>query len=143
MKRIQKIAWAFVIIIPIAVALAGISTTFLYLKYGFPKASAGLGFLGIAGLAGLAPAVFRKDDEPAIPDERDQMINKKAAIAGFATAYGVVGLACMLPFSILGPKAVIEVRWLPMIFAAAGLSHFFAYSLAILIQYGRGGKENE
>ena len=143
MKRIQKIAWAFVIIIPIAAALAAIGTTLLYFKYGFPKASAGLGFLGLAGFAGAAPAIFKKDDEPAMPDERDQMISKKAATAGFASAYGVVGFACMVPFSILGPKGIIEVSWLPMIFTAAGLTHFFAYSVAILIQYGFGGKENE
>ena len=145
MNRLQKIAWAFVIIIPLAVGLAAISTTLLYLKYGFPRATAGLGFLGLAGLAGAAPAIFRKDNEMATPDERDQMISKNAAMTGFASAYGIVGFGCMLPFYILGHKAVIEVSWLPMIFMAAGLTHFFAYSLAILIQYGRANKgvENE
>jgi len=143
MKRIQRIAWAFVIIIPIAVMLATAGTTILYFKYGWPRAAAGLGFLGLAGLAGAAPAVFRKDAESSTPDERDRMISKNAATAGFATAYGIVGFACMLPFSLLGPKASIEVSWLPLIFAGAGLSHFFAYSVAILVQYGRGGKDNE
>ena len=143
MKRIQKIAWAFVIIIPIAVLLAAVSTTLLYCKYGWPRAAAGLGFLGLAGLAGAAPAVFRKDAGANVPDERDRLISKNAATAGFAAAYAVTGFACMLPFSLLGPKASIEVTWLPLIFAGAGLSHFFAYSAAILIQYRSGGKENE
>jgi hypothetical protein len=46
----------------------------------------------------------------------------------------------MIPFFVLGPKANIPVTWLPMIFGGAGLSHFFAHSVAILVQYGWGGK---
>ena len=132
-----------IVFIAIAVICATTAVIILYNKYGMPKATAGLGFLGIAGIAGAGPAVFRKDSSKYVPDERDQLISKNSATAGFATAYAVTGFACMLPLEFLGIKATIEVTWLPMIFMAAGLSHFFAYSVAILIQYGRGGKENE
>lgn len=61
-------------------------------------------------------------------------------IAGFATAFLVVGLACMLPFFILGPQAKVPIWWLPNIFGAAGLATFFVHSVLTLILYGRGGK---
>ena len=69
-------------------------------------------------------------------DERDQLFQRRAAIAGFATAYTVVGLACMMPFFFLGPGATIRIVWLPAIFMGAGIGHYFVYAVAILKQYG-------
>ena len=141
MNRAQKMAWLLVITISAAVLLAGGAVGILYVKVGMPKALAGLGFLGIAGLGGLGPLIFKKDKGKVTFDERDHIINRKAALAGFGTAYMVMGLWCMIPFFVLGPKANVSVTWLPMIFMGAGISHFFVHSVAILIQYGRGAKE--
>ncbi len=143
MNRAQKVAWLFVITISVAVLLAGGAVGILYFKLGLPKALAGLGFLGIAGFGGLGPLIFKKDKGKVAFDERDRLIKRRAALAGFTAAYLVVGLSCMIPFFVLGPKANVSVTWLPMIFMGAGISHFFAHSVAILVQYGRGGKENE
>ena len=140
MNRAQKIAWLLVITISVAVLLAGGAVGILYLKLGLPRALAGLGFLGIAGFGGLGPSIFRKDKGAVTCDERDKLINRRAALAGFGVAYMVVGLVCMIPFFVLGPKANVPVTWLPMIFMGAGLSSFFTHSVAILVQYGRGGK---
>ena len=142
MNRVQKIAWLLVITISVAVLLAGGAVGILYLKLGLPRALAGLGFLGIAGFGGLGPSIFRKDKGAVTCDERDKLINRRAALAGFGAAYMVVGLVCMIPFFVLGPKANISVTWLPMIFMGGGLSSFFAHSVAILIQYGWGGGDN-
>lgn len=143
MNRIQKMALFMAIVISIALLLSTIATATLYYLVGFPIAQAGLGFLGIAGLGGLAPILFKKDKGKVTIDERDQIINKKAALASFAAAYLVVGLTCMLPFFIMGPKASIQVTWLPMIFMAAGITNFYVHSIVILLQYGWKGKENE
>ena len=143
MNRMQKIAWLLVITISIAVVLSGISMGILYVKYGFPKASAGLAFLGIAGFGGLGPLIFKKDQGSTTCDERDKLINRRAALAGFATSYLLMGLACMLPFTILGPQKFISVSWLPNIFALGGLSFFFVHSVAILIQYGWRDKDGQ
>jgi hypothetical protein len=105
------------------------------------KAGPGLGFLGIAGLGGLAPLFFKKDPGSVDCDERDREINRRSGLIGFAAAYMLVGLTCMIPFFVKGPHAMIEIIWLPMIFMAAGIAHYFFYSVAILIQYGRGGKK--
>ena len=84
--------------------------------------------------------IFAKDKGKVDCDERDIYINRQAAIAGFATAFLAVGLACMIPFFILGPQATIAVWWLPNIFGIAGLSSFFIHSVVILVLYGRSNK---
>ncbi|MFA6424988.1 MAG: hypothetical protein WCW64_02255 [Phycisphaerae bacterium] len=140
MNRTQKIAWLFVITISLAVVSSLIAVAILYSKVGMPKALTGFALLGIVGFAGFGPVIFPKDKGKIICDERDTSINRKAAIAGFGASYLVVGLACMLPFSILGPHATVSVVWLPNIFMAAGLTSFFVHSVVILVLYGRGGK---
>ena len=140
MNRAQKIAWLFVVTISLAVILSIAAIAVLYVKIGMPKAIAGLGFIGVAGFGGLGPLVFKKDKGSVTCDERDKLINHRAAIVGFGASYLVVGVACMAPFSTLGPNASISVTWLPIIFVAAGLTLFFAHSVAILVQYGWGRK---
>jgi hypothetical protein len=136
MNRVQKIAWAFVIAISVALVISLIAVGVAYYYVGLPKALYGFCFMGLAGLAGLAPLLVRKDEGPVTVDERDVLFQKRAAMAGFATAYLVFGGACMIPFFVLGPSAKVTVAWLPAIYMAAGFSHFFVYSLTILSQYG-------
>ena len=85
---------------------------------------------------------FQKDPGKVTCDERDHLINTRAAAAAFASAFLVTGLACMLPFFILGPEATVSVTWLPDIFMAAGLTTFFVHSVAILAQYGWKGEKS-
>jgi hypothetical protein len=143
MKRIQKIAWFFVVTITFSIILTLISISILYAKYGFPKAIAGFSTMGLVGVAGFSPLIFKKDKGKVIFDERDRTIKRRAALAGFGMSYLVVGLACMIPFSVLGPKASISVSWLPNIFGAAAITMFYIHSLAILIQYGWREKGEE
>lgn len=144
MNRVQKIAWLMVISISTAVVLSAIAVAILYYIFGIPKfAAAGLGFLGIAGIGGLGPLIFKKDKGPVTCDERDRLINSRAALASFSASYLVVGLTCMVPFFVLGPNSSVSITWLPLIFGFAGLTVFFVHSVAILIQYGqarKGGK---
>ncbi len=143
MNRAQKIAWSLVIAISLGFAISCIAIAILYVKVGMPKALTGLGFMGIAGLGSFSALIFQTEHGKVTLDERDRLINRRAALAGFGTSYLLVGLACMIPFFILGPKASISVSWLPYIFGGVGLNMFFVHSVAILIQYGRGGKDGE
>jgi len=138
MNRVQKMAWWMLIWISAGVILAAIAIVVLFFIVGLPWsiARAGVGFLGIAGLGGLAPLIFKKDPDKATCDERERFIYIKATLAGFVAAFLITGLACMLPFFIKGPNAMISVCWLPDIFLAATLTTFFIHSVAILIQYG-------
>jgi hypothetical protein len=139
MNRAYKIARFTVIVILTSCVLSGAACLIIYLTLGLPKAGTGLAFLGICGLLGFTPFMYRKDRGKVLCDERDIEINRRAALAGFGTAYLVMGLACMLPFFMLSPRGSISVQWLPMIFMGGGLSHYLAYSVAILVQYGKGG----
>jgi len=140
MNRMQKIAWLFVVMVSLGVVFSIAATGLLYVKVGVPRAWAGLAFLAVAGLGGFGPLIFKKDKGPVTCDERDRVINRRAALAAFTTAYLFIGLACMLPFFVLGPDGSMSVTWLPMIFMGAGLITFFVHSVAILVQYGRGGR---
>jgi hypothetical protein len=140
MNRIQKIAWAIVLSTAVAFVVSLIAVGVAYRHVGLPKALIGFSFMGLAGLRGLAPMVIKKDKGSVMTDERDLLFQKRAAMAGFGTAYLIFGLASMIPFCVLGSGAMISVEWLPAIFMAAGICHFLAHSVAILSQYGWTGK---
>jgi len=142
MNRAQKMALLMAITTSFGFILSCIAIAILYVKVGMPKALAGLAFIGIAGLGGLGPLIFKKDKSKVTFDERDRLIKERAGLAGFTAAYLFVGLACMIPFSVLGPMASISVIWLPNIFGGAALSAFFVTSVAVLVQYDWGGGEN-
>lgn len=136
MNRAQKLAWSHVVSTATAfvVSLAAVGVAYRYV--GMPRALLGFSFMGLAGLAGLAPLLFRKERGAVAADERDRLFHRRAALAGFGAAYLFVGAACMIPFFSLGPNASISVAWLPQIFIGAAITHFFAHSVAILSQYG-------
>jgi hypothetical protein len=138
MNRVQKVALWMVVWISAGVILAAIAIAVLFFVIGLPwsKAQAGLAFLGIAGFGGMGPLIFKKDPDKATCDERERFIYIKATLAGFVAAFLTTGLACMLPFFILGPHTTISVAWLLDIFLAATMTMFFVHSVAILVQYG-------
>ena len=145
MNRMQKISWMMVICIGIASILSAVTITILYFKIGFPRAWAGWGFMGVAGIAGFAPIIFKKDPGPVQCDERDRLINLKAARAGFTISYGVFGLLCMGIWDYYRHQNVetISIHILPQLFMAAGITAFFTHALTILILYGKDNKAAE
>lgn len=140
MNREQKVALSFVVTILAAVVASTFAILILYRRVGMPEALKGLAFMSICGLGCLSVFIFKKEKGKVTFDERDKLIQKKAAIAGFALSYIFVGLACMIPFLVLGPKASIRVRWLPQIFMGACFTNLFFYSLTIFFEYGLGSK---
>jgi hypothetical protein len=143
MNGVQKTAWWMVGSISTGMLAGIIAFALLYIKVGLPRAYAGFAFMAIAGLGGLAPGIFRKDKSKVAMDERDKLIKERAALAAFTASYLFTGLVCMIPFFILGPKAMVSVIWLPSIWFGTFLIAFFVRSVAILIQYGLGGSHNE
>ena len=61
MNRMQKISWMMVICTGIGFILSVSAVVILYFKMGFPRAWAGLAFMGLSGFAGLAPAIFKSE----------------------------------------------------------------------------------
>ena len=140
MNRAQKMAWFTLICVGVGMVLSGAAVMVFAFKFGFPKAFAGLAFMGIVGLAGLSPVIFRKKPGEVELDERDRMIQRRASWAGFGTSYGFFGLACMTAWFVIGPKGSISVNVLPQIFIGGMIAMIFVQSVAILIGYGRRGK---
>ena len=147
MNREQKMALFTVIVISIALLAAIAAIAILHFVFDFPwsRAFGGFGFFGISGISGLAPVIYKKDKSKITFDERDLLICKRAALAGFGSAFVFTCIACMTPFFVLGIDATISVTWLPLIWLGTGMSHMYFYSLTLLIEYGRANKgvENE
>ena len=143
MNREQKLALWFLVSTVIGLAATAITVCLLYLKFGMPKAMAGLGMISTAWLGGFAWFFVRKDKGKVTFDERDAMIKKSANQVGFIAAFVFACLACMTPMVVLGSGASIKVGLLPMIWFGAMLTQAFFYSIAILVGYGRRDKGEE
>ncbi len=139
MNRTQKMAWWIVVWTGAGIIAAGIAVLILYFTVGFPKAWAGLSFLGIGGFGGLAPYIFRKDPGPVQVDERDRAIQLKAARAGFAMSYLVFGLLAMgiWMYCRWRDMSAVSIEVLPMIWILGVFTMFLSQSLATLILYGK------
>ena len=142
MNRMQKISWMMVICIGIATVLSTIAVTVLYFRVGFPRAWSGLTFLGIAGFGGLSPLIFKKDPGPIQTDERDKLINLKAARAGFALSYLVFGLLSMgiWEYCRHHNTSVVSIEVLPFVWTLSALTAFFTHAVTILTLYGKDNK---
>ena len=72
MNRLQKIAWFNLVFAGLAVMASLVAVAVIGGLYGWPKAFAGFGFLGIAGLGALALLIYKKPQNQAVElDERD------------------------------------------------------------------------
>ncbi len=136
MNRLQKIAWSLVITISVGFILSCIAVAILYVKVGMPKAVAGLGFMGVAGLGGFSPLIFGKDKSKVVFDERDRLIKRRASLAGFGTFF-IFSYGGMLLMSLLvGWNGLISVHSVGTILGVSAIAMWAAWAVAILIQYG-------
>jgi hypothetical protein len=95
----------------------------------------------LQAVGGLYRSFFLERIKTPLHDERDKLIWKNAHLAGFGAVYLYIILMSFLPIGILGEEASIPVIWCPGLLIGAGFCQVFAQSLAILIQYGWGGKD--
>ena len=143
MNRAQRISLTLVITFLLGLFL-GI-TAIVMRRFGVGVWKIALAFaVAIAGSGGIISLVFfRKDKDAITHDERDELIEKNAHLAGFGAVYLYVILMSFLPIGILGEEASIPVTWCPGLLIGAGFYQVFAQSLAILIQYGWGGERGK
>jgi predicted nucleic acid-binding Zn ribbon protein len=142
MNREQKVAWSIVISMSLALILVIVAGVLHLLDLGSPR----LFVFAAAAVQGTGVLVcFRvKPDEGAVTvDERDRQIQKNAHLAGFGAVYLFVIVASFAPIAILGEQASIRVTWMPGLLVGAGLCQAYAICIAIVVQYGRGGNEDE
>ncbi len=94
-------------------------------------------------LLGIPIIFLRKKQSPTEVDrdERDSLIEKRAVIAAFVSVWILLFAATIIPRFIVGIDGAIPVWSLAFINVGIVLVVLFVYSLAVLVQYGRGSKE--
>jgi len=75
-------------------------------------------------------------------DERDQLIKYRAVVTCFVSVWILLAAATGIPQLAVGVKGSIPVWLLAFINVGVLLIALSVYSAAILIQYGRGGKDS-
>ena len=140
MNREQKMAWVCVICMSLTFTSAFI-LLLVHLLVGKPNVFyiVAIPCVGLP-LSGLICLFVAKDKGKVTRDERDVMIKKNAAHAGFIGAFLFTCFACIIPFFALGPDALISIKWLPQIWIGTFVTQFFFYSLTIIVDYGHGDK---
>ncbi len=143
MNRAQKAAWFTLIVLAFASVLSLVAFCVAYFVLGVPagRAAGGFGLMGIAGLLGLIPVLFRKDKAKVQCDERDLMIQRNAAVAAYATFWVLFVAAAMIPWFVTGPNGTITVSYLPWMVLGGFFVVELVQAIATLEQYGWTNKE--
>jgi hypothetical protein len=89
----------------------------------------------------LVWALRRQSPAEVETDERDKLIAGRAAMVFLVSAWIVFPVASVIPRFILGANGCIPAWSLPLINVGALIIIMMVYSIAVLVQYGRGGKD--
>jgi hypothetical protein len=143
MNRAQKTAWFTLIVLALALGLSLAAFCAGYFIVGVParRATAGFGFIGIMGLLGLIPVLFRNGKAKVQCDERDVMIQRTANIAAYGVFWVLFVAAAMIPWFITGPNGTITVNYLPWMVFGGMFIVMLVQALVTLHQYGWTDKE--
>ena len=142
MNRYQKLAWWNLIIITATII---ITTTAIVIEIRWRGYSTiAPWFIVILALLKLNPFLFKKPKggSKVVSDERDKFIIKRAASFAFTTFWYVFFVASFAVHIFMGmePNSSIPTITLPLMAAGGCLFLKILSSVAILVQYGRGGK---
>jgi len=142
MNRTQKSAWFGLTMSMLLLVLIAVHALVVKRPSQFSNL---LWLLPIFGLVALPIiSLRRKHSQGEVDiDERDSCISKKALIAAFSSTCGLLVAACMIPAFIVGPTGSIPVCLLPALLYSLFLVFILGYSVAILVQYGWGGKDGK
>ncbi len=144
MNKTQKGAW-----INLAGALMVMGTYIgLYIRlFVIKKLPTAFGAFWVSSgfflLLGLMLYTIQKKQSPreVDKDERDKSIEKRAVIAAFVSVWILLFAATIIPRFFVGIDGAIPVWSLAFINVGIVLVVLFVYSIAVLVQYGRGGKD--
>jgi hypothetical protein len=141
----QKIAWFNLIVVSLALGLSVIAFGIAHFIFGLPagRAAGGFGLIGIMGLSGLSPVLFRKDKGKVQYDERDIAIQRKAVGTAYALFWVLFVAAAMIPWFVIGPNGTITTNYLPWMVFGGMFVVMLLQSIVTLNEYGWKGKDNE
>ncbi len=148
MNKTKEVSWFYFFLGLACFLIPGGVAVFIAYDRGISFAPV-LMFTGIViwgGLFWLFPFIekkVRKDKKQISFDERDQLIHKKAVMAGYVVLWLYFVTACVIAWCIVGPHGSISVNVMPLTLLGGLVIFTFVQGLACLIQYGRGGKDGE
>ncbi len=145
MHRIQKIALLNIIVIFTALSLSFITFCVAYYIFNLPfwQAFLGFGFLGILGLRRYWPIFINQESSAVTYDERDALIHRKASLGAYSIFWFYFTIASIVPIFTAGVFGKIPVLYLPIIEFFGRIVINLTQSILLLLEYGKGGKENE
>ena len=139
MNAEQKTAWVIVV----TFCLSVICFLLLLPVVGLQAAWAALGLMGICG---LSPILFRKKEKEGEVDydERDRAILSKATTSGGMASYLVFILVCMIPWFVFRwqGRQEITIEYLPFAVICGCVTFFVARAVTVLVLYRRGTPED-
>jgi hypothetical protein len=141
MNKAQEEAWLGLFLgVPLILIPCGVC---VFISYDRGMTFAPLFMLAYLASISFLPWFFRlfsyKNTKQVTYDERDRLIEKRAALISYFFFWLYFVIACIIPWWFTGSKGSVPVITLPVILIG-GLSIFvFIRSLATLILYGRGG----
>ena len=146
MNRTQKTALCYLVTALLTLTmLAYVFFQFFVLKKQCPVGFAGrllllaVLFLVIGTL--IVWTFKRQSPREVEADERDKLIDNRAAMAAFISAWIVFPAVSVIPRLILGDNGCVPAWSLPLINIGALVIVMMIYSAAVLIQYGWRAKE--
>jgi hypothetical protein len=120
---------------------------------GPPRARAAFSFFGLLGLLGLGPTFYKRrpGDTLVILDERDKQIGDRSQIVAWRIVWLYWGLACMGPWVWVAIRSGLDavqvpfvpVEWLPWVLMLGFLVYMMAWSISVLINYGRANSKDD
>ncbi len=146
MNKTQKGAWFNLLGSLLTILTFGIVGFMLFGVNKFPNKTLMLAVLAVFFLlAGATIYYVRKKQSPEEPesDERDKLIQRNAVIAAFVSVWVLLFIANISLQLCFGAAGLIPVWSLAIINVAILYVVLGVYSVAVLVQYGKGGHGNE
>ena len=148
MNQTKNVSWLYFFIGLACFLIPGAVAIFIAYDRGISFAPVFM-FAGIViwgGLFWLFPFTFGKlgkGKKKVSFDERDQLIHKKAVMAGYVALWIYFVAACVIAWCVVGPHGSISVNVMPLTLLGGLVIFTFVQGLASVIQYGRGSKDGE
>jgi hypothetical protein len=147
MNRTQKGTW-FTLTVAILLLVFGAIIYAAMFAPGNMTAGTGLvkvwGWFILVFLAGGAALIhFKRKPSDVDFDERDNAVKKNAVLVAFIGLLILLFASSIVPSFVAGNTGSIPVCLLPIINLGVFLIIMLIYSVAVLLQYCWGGKENE
>jgi len=143
MNRYQKLAWFNLIVIISTIIITTTAVAIELHMRGF--STIGGWFIAILVLLKFKPFMFKKPQgqDKILCDERDSFIVKRARTFAHTTFWIVFFVSSFAVHILMGmePDSSIPTITLPLMAVGGALLMKIVCSVAILVQYGRGGKD--